>query len=129
MTIVCVTDSPSGRRRPTLIRPPEGVNGYVSAGLRRVPTLTRFASDEYDAREMPSDSEGTMVSDPDPSAAGDVNQPQERRGSCPTCRRPAPWRDNPQRPFCSFTCRLIDLGVWLDEGYVVTDDAPDDDVR
>jgi hypothetical protein len=27
------------------------------------------------------------------------------------------WHDNPQRPFCSLTCRLIDLGVWLDERY------------
>jgi endogenous inhibitor of DNA gyrase (YacG/DUF329 family) len=24
---------------------------------------------------------------------------------------------NPHRPFCSLTCRLLDLGVWLDEGY------------
>jgi endogenous inhibitor of DNA gyrase (YacG/DUF329 family) len=27
------------------------------------------------------------------------------------------WRGNPQRPFCSLTCRLIDLGGWLDERY------------
>jgi uncharacterized protein len=27
------------------------------------------------------------------------------------------WKDNPDRPFCSLSCRLIDLGVWLDEGY------------
>lgn len=24
---------------------------------------------------------------------------------------------NAHRPFCSLTCRLIDLGVWLDERY------------
>jgi endogenous inhibitor of DNA gyrase (YacG/DUF329 family) len=35
------------------------------------------------------------------------------------------WDDNPQRPFCSFTCRLIDLGGWLDERYRVA--ARDDD--
>jgi endogenous inhibitor of DNA gyrase (YacG/DUF329 family) len=35
------------------------------------------------------------------------------------------WRDNPQRPFCSLTCRLIDLGRWLDERYRVP--PPDDD--
>jgi endogenous inhibitor of DNA gyrase (YacG/DUF329 family) len=28
-----------------------------------------------------------------------------------------PWQGNPDRPFCSLTCRLLDLGVWLDEGY------------
>jgi endogenous inhibitor of DNA gyrase (YacG/DUF329 family) len=27
------------------------------------------------------------------------------------------WKGNPNRPFCSLSCRLIDLGVWLDEGY------------
>jgi endogenous inhibitor of DNA gyrase (YacG/DUF329 family) len=27
------------------------------------------------------------------------------------------WRGNRQRPFCSLTCRLIDLGGWLDERY------------
>jgi hypothetical protein len=36
---------------------------------------------------------------------------------CPACRRAVVWRENPHRPFCSVTCRLIDLGVWLDEGY------------
>jgi endogenous inhibitor of DNA gyrase (YacG/DUF329 family) len=47
---------------------------------------------------------------------------------CPTCGRRAPWRNNPERPFCCLTCRLVDLGVWLDEGYVVRGD-PTDDVR
>jgi len=36
---------------------------------------------------------------------------------CPTCRQPAPEAANPHRPFCSLSCRLLDLGVWLDEGY------------
>lgn len=36
---------------------------------------------------------------------------------CPACRRDVAWQDNPHRPFCSIACRLIDLGVWLDEGY------------
>ena len=66
-----------------------------------------------------------MVSDRDISAEAD--RPQ-RGGTvrCPTCRHVAPQRDNPQRPFCSLTCRLIDLGVWLDEGPVVPDGSPDD---
>jgi endogenous inhibitor of DNA gyrase (YacG/DUF329 family) len=29
---------------------------------------------------------------------------------------------NPHRPFCSLTCRLVDLGVWLDEGYRIPAD-------
>lgn len=36
---------------------------------------------------------------------------------CPTCKGPVIWGRNPHRPFCSLTCRLVDLGVWLDEGY------------
>ena len=67
-----------------------------------------------------------MVSEPDPSAAGEGEIPRPRRGRCPTCVRLTPWRDNPQRPFCSLTCRLIDLGVWPDEGYVVPGESPDD---
>jgi endogenous inhibitor of DNA gyrase (YacG/DUF329 family) len=27
--------------------------------------------------------------------------------------------DNPFRPFCSKRCRLIDLGIWLEEGYSI----------
>jgi len=32
------------------------------------------------------------------------------------------WKGNANRPFCSLTCRLVDLGVWLDEGYRVPGD-------
>jgi uncharacterized protein len=64
-----------------------------------------------------------MVSEPDPSAP---DEGTARRGRCPTCKRATFWKDNPQRPFCSFTCRLIDLGIWLDEGYVVPEEPPDD---
>jgi endogenous inhibitor of DNA gyrase (YacG/DUF329 family) len=35
--------------------------------------------------------------------------------TCPTCRAKTAWDENRYRPFCSLTCRLIDLGVWLDE--------------
>jgi endogenous inhibitor of DNA gyrase (YacG/DUF329 family) len=38
---------------------------------------------------------------------------------CPTCAKPTSWQGNSQRPFCSLTCRLIDLGGWLDERYRV----------
>lgn len=53
---------------------------------------------------------------------------QSRPGPrCPTCRREILWRDNPHRPFCSITCRLIDLGVWLDEGYRIADESTSND--
>jgi len=39
------------------------------------------------------------------------------------------WLGNSQRPFCSLTCRLIDLGVWLDEGYRIRRSEEDSDAR
>ena len=33
------------------------------------------------------------------------------------------WEGNSHRPFCGITCRLIDLGRWLDERYRVAGDA------
>ena len=50
--------------------------------------------------------------------------------TCPTCRLPTPWEGNAHRPFCSLTCRLIDLGVWLDERYrIATEPTVDDDAE
>lgn len=45
------------------------------------------------------------------------------RIDCPTCGRVledvAPtWKP---RPFCSARCKVVDLGVWLDEGYRVSE--------
>ncbi len=36
---------------------------------------------------------------------------------CPNCGKPAEWQDNPNRPFCSERCRLIDFGRWANEEY------------
>jgi endogenous inhibitor of DNA gyrase (YacG/DUF329 family) len=38
---------------------------------------------------------------------------------CPTCDKSVQWQDNPDRPFCSERCRLIDLGAWVNEEYTV----------
>ncbi|MGH9784847.1 MAG: DNA gyrase inhibitor YacG [Terriglobia bacterium] len=87
--------------------------------------LTGFTTDEYHARDMPSEPEGATVSNPDPSAPGEAREWSAR---CSTCQRAVSWGNNPQRPFCSFTCRLVDLGVWFDGGYTVKGE-PSDDVR
>jgi endogenous inhibitor of DNA gyrase (YacG/DUF329 family) len=39
--------------------------------------------------------------------------------TCPTCKKPAPWQNNPHRPFCSERCKLLDFGHWADEDYRV----------
>jgi uncharacterized protein len=46
------------------------------------------------------------------------------RPRCPACHREFVWQGNPHRPFCSLTCRLIDLGIWLDEGYRIEAGQP-----
>jgi endogenous inhibitor of DNA gyrase (YacG/DUF329 family) len=40
-----------------------------------------------------------------------------RSARCPRCGAVVVWNGNPHRPFCSLSCRLVDLGVWLDERY------------
>jgi endogenous inhibitor of DNA gyrase (YacG/DUF329 family) len=44
----------------------------------------------------------------------DEARAQQAGPRCPTCAQPVAWLGNPARPFCSLTCRLIDLGHWLD---------------
>ena len=39
---------------------------------------------------------------------------------CPICGKPTVWEDNPDRPFCSERCRIIDLGNWASEDYHVS---------
>ena len=46
--------------------------------------------------------------------------------TCPNCGAAALWRLNPHRPFCSLTCRLVDLGVRLDKGYRIQADERGD---
>jgi uncharacterized protein len=36
---------------------------------------------------------------------------------CPICHKETSWKDNPDRPFCSERCKLIDLGKWAGGDY------------
>ena len=39
---------------------------------------------------------------------------------CPICKKPVEWSEkNPWRPFCSERCKLIDLGEWASDAYVI----------
>ena len=39
---------------------------------------------------------------------------------CPTCEKEQVWSsENPDRPFCSSRCKLIDLGEWASEGHKI----------
>jgi len=44
---------------------------------------------------------------------------------CPICRKEAAWEGNPDRPFCSERCRLIDLGAWAGEEYAIPAESDD----
>lgn len=49
---------------------------------------------------------------------------------CPQCSAQVAWEEVETRPFCSERCRLMDLGAWLDEKYVIPGEPtglPDDD--
>jgi endogenous inhibitor of DNA gyrase (YacG/DUF329 family) len=58
----------------------------------------------------------------------DCDAPRVRGVTCPTCGEQTMWAGNPHRPFCSLTCRLIDLGVWLDERYRIAEKDESSDV-
>jgi len=47
---------------------------------------------------------------------------------CPTCRKIV-LRDEPDFPFCSERCRLIDLGKWASGGYVISSPVQDSDLE
>ncbi|MGB7292909.1 MAG: DNA gyrase inhibitor YacG [Thermodesulfobacteriota bacterium] len=38
---------------------------------------------------------------------------------CPKCRESTTCQGNEWRPFCSRRCKLIDLGSWISEEYVI----------
>jgi endogenous inhibitor of DNA gyrase (YacG/DUF329 family) len=46
---------------------------------------------------------------------------------CPICRKPVD-RSNAEYPFCSDRCRLIDLGKWSSEEYVISTPLRPEDV-
>lgn len=67
-----------------------------------------------------------MDASPSAEMSSARGEPREHTVTCPACGDSAPWLANPHRPFCSLTCRLVDLGVWLDEGYRVAADESGD---
>ncbi len=56
--------------------------------------------------------------------------PRKRNRSlrCPTCRKIVLASD-PEFPFCSERCRVIDLGRWASGGYVISSPLNDPDTE
>ena len=50
-----------------------------------------------------------------------------RKANCPQCGAVIAWdTGNPNRPFCSERCKLIDLGQWAAEAYRIPQERPDE---
>lgn len=49
---------------------------------------------------------------------------------CPICGKNVEFYENkslpPNFPFCSQRCKLIDLGKWLNEEYVISEPIPEE---
>ncbi len=43
---------------------------------------------------------------------------------CPICKKVDVNLGAPEFPFCSERCRLLDLGNWASERYVISEPAP-----
>jgi endogenous inhibitor of DNA gyrase (YacG/DUF329 family) len=46
---------------------------------------------------------------------------------CPICKKPTDSDKDADFPFCSDRCRLLDLGAWASEKYVVSDPIFDEE--
>ncbi|MGB7438767.1 MAG: DNA gyrase inhibitor YacG [Candidatus Acidiferrum sp.] len=47
--------------------------------------------------------------------------------NCPICKKPTDSDKDSEFPFCSERCRLMDLGAWAAEKYVVSDPIFDEE--
>jgi endogenous inhibitor of DNA gyrase (YacG/DUF329 family) len=47
--------------------------------------------------------------------------------TCPICKKPTDSEKDADFPFCSERCRLLDLGAWAAEKYVVSDPIFDEE--
>ena len=47
--------------------------------------------------------------------------------SCPICKKPTDSCSDADFPFCSERCRILDLGAWSAEKYVVSDSVFDEE--
>jgi uncharacterized protein len=45
---------------------------------------------------------------------------------CPICRKSTDSDSNAEFPFCSERCKLLDLGAWASEKYVISEPVIDE---
>jgi len=50
------------------------------------------------------------------------------QANCPICRKPTDSESHADFPFCGERCKLLDLGNWASEKYVVSSPAFDESI-
>lgn len=55
-----------------------------------------------------------------------LRYPCDMEWHCPICRKPVDSAQNPDFPFCSERCRLLDLGNWANEKYKISEPVIDE---
>lgn len=48
------------------------------------------------------------------------------KATCPICKKPSDSETDADFPFCSERCKLLDLGNWASERYVISSPAFDE---
>jgi uncharacterized protein len=48
------------------------------------------------------------------------------KATCPICKKPTASEAHAEFPFCSERCKLLDLGNWASEKYVISSPAFDE---
>jgi len=46
---------------------------------------------------------------------------------CPICHKETEWLTNPNRPFCSERCKMVDLDHWLSGRYRISSSVAADE--
>ena len=55
-----------------------------------------------------------------------MRYPEYMKRHCPICKKPTDSETDAEFPFCSERCRLLDLGNWSSEKYVISSPAFDE---
>ena len=45
------------------------------------------------------------------------------------CKKTTTWEENPNRPFCSERCKLLDLGKWVFEEYKIPGEKAEEEKK
>lgn len=50
-----------------------------------------------------------------------MNEKPAKHVACPVCKKKGDWFAGKYGPFCSYRCKLIDLGKWMGGEHVISE--------